>query len=51
MPTSFATDVDIAGVFLWNISRGEYDEVLRALALTISQQGMVILSLHDEVYI
>jgi SAM-dependent methyltransferase len=44
-------NVDIAAVFLWNIPRGEYDEVLRALSLTISQEGMVIIGLHNEVYI
>lgn len=51
MSKSFAKDVDIAAVFIWNMERGEYNEVLSALTSTIAAHGSVVIGLHDEVYI
>ena len=51
MPKGFADQVDVATLLLWNIDLAEYDEVLEALSRKISPEGVVIISLHDEVYI
>jgi hypothetical protein len=43
MLKSFAKDVDITALFLWNILRLEYNSILITLSSTISRQGMVTL--------
>ncbi|KAK0739023.1 hypothetical protein B0T21DRAFT_409412 [Apiosordaria backusii] len=51
MPTHFANHVDVATLLLWNISRSEYDDVLRCLASAIGPSGSVVIGIYDDVYI
>lgn len=51
MPEDFANQLDLVTIFLWNIPRSEYDDVLEACSRKIAPQGKIIIGIHDQHYI
>ena len=51
MPEDFANKLDLVTIFLWNISRSEYDYVLEACSRKIAPQGKIIIGIRDQLYI